>query len=169
MYILAIEFTENSICYKIIRRENKEERIKLIYSGENAKEKRQNLLELHKRKEESKYFSSQNVNGVDANISRLLKKLQSKDQRYVGKRTMEKFKYYIMEDHKILRKEWDMKKILKFFSEFFVSISDKEMEELIKNSPIMLRLEMMALQYFKIGEEDIQQVEITYDELSIEK
>ena len=74
-----------------------------------------------------------------------------------------------MEDHKILRKEWDMKKILKFFSEFFVSISDKEMEELIKNSPIMLRLEMMALQYFKIGEEDIQQVEITYDELSIEK
>ena len=43
------------------------------------------------------------------------------------------------------------------------------MEELIKNSPIMLRLEMMALQYFKIGEEDIQQVEITYDELSIEK
>lgn len=44
MYILAIEFTENSICYKIIRRENKnkEESIKLIYSGENAKEKRQN-------------------------------------------------------------------------------------------------------------------------------
>ena len=171
MYILVIEFTENSICYKIMRRENedKEERIKLIYSGENAEEKRQNLSEIYKRKEESKYFSPQNVNVVDANISRLLKKLQSKDHRYVDKRTMEKFKYYIMEEHKMLGKERDIKKILKIFSGFFVSISDKEINELIKDSPIILRLEIVALQYFKIGEEDIQQVEIMYDELSIKK
>lgn len=172
-YILSIEFTENGICYKVIRNGVHGERIRLIYSGVKAKKERDIWLQrLHKQEIRMNHSLGEQIDDeYDVRISsrdmiRVFEETVHRNEVYVSEKIRYRLDHLMREIPRALRIGGKDKNIFKFFSLLLLDIPDKAICDSSKEiSTIVFMLETAFLQYFHIGSEETQEIKILYDEL----
>lgn len=172
-YILSIEFTENGICYKVIRNGVHGERIRLIYSGVKAKKERDIWLQrLHKQEIRMNHSLVEQIDDkYDIRISsrdmiRLFEETVHRNDVYVSEKIRYRLDHLTREIPRALRIGGKDKNIFKFFSLLLLNIPDKVICDSSKEiSTNVFMLETAFLQYFHIGSEETQEIKIMYDEL----
>lgn len=172
-YILSIEFMENGICYKIIRNEDHGKRIKIKYSGEKAKDKRNKWLQrFHKQEIGLNHSLEEQIkDGYDTRISRreIIRLLEKKV--YISNVNIsDKIRYtleqLIRDIPRALHIRGNDKTVFRILSLFLLDIPDKMICDTPKeDSTSIFMLETAFLQYFLIGSEETQEMKIMYKEL----
>lgn len=172
-YILSIEFTDQGLCYKIVRNGKRDEQISLIYSGEKAKYERDQWLQrLHKpgtgtiRPLGIQIDDEHDIGIFSREMCGLFERNVLRNEVYASEKIMYSFDHFIRYMPRVLQKDSKNKTIFKILSLFLLSVSDKELCSLSKEiHRIVFMVETAFLQYFHIGLEETQEMKITYNEL----
>ncbi len=172
-YILSIEFTDKGLCYKIIRNGVHGERIRLTYTGVNAKKERNKWLHrLDKQGTRMGHYLGEQIDDeYDIRISsremiHLFEEIVRRNNMYVNEKIRYRLDHLMRDMHGALRIGGNDKNIFNFFSLFLLDVPDKVICDSSKEiSTIVFILEKAFLQYFRIGSEETQEMKIMYDEL----
>lgn len=172
-YILIIEFFEDGVCYKIVRDEMLERRIRILYSDSNAKEQREKWLKKLHREEigistpvirRMKDISDLRISSRE--MIRLFEDTVYREDVYISDKIRFKLNHLLKDLQGALRIEGNNKNIFRLLTLFILDMPDEIICGLSKeHMSMMFILETVFLQYFCIGAEQEQKMKITYDEL----
>lgn len=174
-YVVAVEFTEDGLVYKIIRRKARGKRIKIRYVEENAKKERNKWIG-HLRRHEIKInypleenANHHNIQASKKTLMRLIEETAHRNVMYtytIDGRTRYEIERLIKEIVGELQMEDDRKFIFKVLSVMLLNMTDKVIGNSYKKEPgVVFALKSALLQYFCIGQEEKQEMRIMYDEL----
>lgn len=172
-YVLEIQFLDEEICYKIIRNKEQCKTIKIYYCSEKAKHVRYGLLEELHRCRGVRYAGKQSIKNMSDirfykhEIFRLLEEMIRIGDVHANDQIRYRFEHFFKDLKKPLRIENNGKDLFRFFTLLLLGISDEEMiyDDFKKSSSINFVFEALFLQYFTVGNEEKQAVQIPYDEL----
>ena len=168
-YLLVVEFSEKGLCYKIDRNGGMSERIRFVYLDLNSKEERDKWLNKlkgisHTFMEHVEYVAD--IEGPSRDMIRLFKEIMHRKDIYINDEVRFRIDHLMRDIPESLRIERNDKSIFRLLTILLLDVPD----EMICNSTkeilaIVLILETISLQYFRIGAERTQEIYITYNEL----
>lgn len=172
-YSFVVEFSNEGLCYKIVRNGKMGERIKFIYTDSSSKRERKKWLsKLNTRDiglsrsfvEHAEFISG--IEGPGRDIIRLFNEIIHRKSIYVNNEVRVRLDHLIRDIPEALRIEGNDKSIFKLLTILLLDMPDEIICDSYKELPsIVLILETILLQYFRIGAEMSQKINITYKEL----
>ena len=167
-----IEFSDKGLSYRLIRSEVQGERVKIIYSGiEARKERKKWMYSLHTQDIRiNRPLLEQIENEGDARIysreiMHLFEEIMHRSNVYVSDIIRFRTEHLLREKPGALKIEGNDKNIFRFLSILLLDIPDERICNSDRDSLIVFVLETAFLQYFYVGSEKTQEMRITYDEL----
>lgn len=171
-YVIVIEFLDNGLCYKIERNAPQNGVIRILYSSENAKQVRYEWLEKLHNQSVIKYIDKQSVEDIsDKRLYRreifgLFEEIVNRKDVYINDQIRYRLEHLIKDTQGALRIEGNGKDIFKLLSLFLLDIPDERICDVSRDrASIIVLLETVFLQYFSVGQEEKQELRMTYDEL----
>lgn len=169
-YIVKIEFDEEGLNYQIVHRGETEERVKICYHNDKAKERRNEWLQIFHKGNDLKYYKKhtdervRNIGISSREIFHILEDSVHRNDMYISEELKHKYDYLLREMRDDLRLGNDSKSLFRLLTLFFIEIPDELIYNSKKEIPsIICMLEVVLLQHFKIGEE--KKLKISYGEL----
>lgn len=171
-YVIVIEFLDNGLCYKIERNVLQNGIIRIFYSSENAKQVRYEWLDKLHNQNAIKYINKQSVEEIsDLRLYRreiygLFEEIVNRKDVYINDQIRYRIEHLIKDTQGALRIEGNGKDIFKLLSLFLLDIPDEKICDVSRDrASIFVLLETVFLQYFSVGQEEKQELRMTYDEL----
>lgn len=170
-YTLVVEFNDIGLCYKISRKSNHSEKIKIVYSSKSARTKRQKWLErlnfqnVQKNKSIRYYNDSTHSVHKERTID-LVENFMIHSNINLTDEINYKLRQLMREYSEVLNNN-DEKNILRFMSTLLLKNTDVVISKSSKQhaSDFGSLLENAFLNYFYIGSEETQEIIISYEEL----
>lgn len=171
-YVIVIEFLDNGLCYKIERNPLQNGVIRILYSSEHAKQVRYKWLEKLHNQSVIKYIDKQSVEDISdirlykREIFGLFEEIVNRKDVYINDQIRYRLEHIIKDTQGALRIEGNGKDIFKLLSLFLLDIPDEGICDVSRDrASIIVLLETVFLQYFSVGQEEKQELRMTYDEL----
>ena len=174
-YGLLIKFSDKGLSYQLIRSEKPGERIRIRYSGEDARKEREKWMykfstqdvEIDQRILKQMEREGKERRKTNREIMRLFEEIIHRNRIYSNNEQMRfRAEYLLREMPSALKIEGDDKNIFRFLSILLLNIPDRVICNSDSDiSTIVLVLETVFLQYFCIGSETTQEIKIEYNEL----
>lgn len=174
-YGLLIKFSDKCLSYQLIRSEKTGERIRIRYSGEDARKEREKWMykfstqdvEIDQRILKQMEREGKERRKTNREIMRLFEEIIHRNRIYSNNEQMRfRAEYLLREMPSALKIEGDDKNIFRFLSILLLNIPDRVICNSDSDiSTIVLVLETVFLQYFCIGSETTQEIKIEYNEL----